>query len=259
MKTLLFMTIIFASLFLFAENALEIVDKAQKSSKLKGSEAVSTMTIIDGKGRKRIRKIAMITKLYDKGDTEKKLTRFLSPADVKGTGLLTYDYEKKDDDMWLFMPALRKSRRIVSSEKSKNFMGSEFSYADMSPPNLDDFTFKILGEENVQGVPCWKIEATPKNSKIADENGFSKRISFIGKLDFVLRKAIYFDLEGTLLKEMNVLEIKELDKKNGKYRPVHMVMENKQNKRKSILKIDKIVLNEKVKDDYFTKRYLERP
>ena len=182
----------------------EIFDRSIDATRLAGVEATSTMTIIDSKGRERVRKIAQVTKLYDNGDTEKKLVRFLAPADVKGTGLLTYDYLKKDDDMWLYMPALRKTRRIISSEKAKNFMGSEFSYADMTPPNADDFDFKVLGEKNVNGTDCWQLEIIPKNDDIADENGFSKRISFIGKDDYVIRKAIYYDLDGSLYKELNV-------------------------------------------------------
>ena len=238
--------------------AKQIVDRSLKATKLVGSEAVSTMTIIDSKGRERVRKIALVTKLFDDGETEKRLIRFLSPADVKGTGLLTFDYEKKDDDMWLFMPALRKTRRIVSSEKAKNFMGSEFSYSDMSPPTLDDFTFKMLGEENVEGTPCWKIEMRPADNDIADENGFSNKISCIGKEDFVTRKAIYYDLDGELHKELAVKEIKELDKEGHKYRPIHMIMVNKQNNRKSILIVNEIQFNPDVKDEYFTTRYLER-
>ena len=74
-----------------ALSAREIADRSIETGKISGMEAVSTMTIIDSKGRERIRKIAQVTKLYDQGDTEKKLVRFLSPADVKGTGLLTFD------------------------------------------------------------------------------------------------------------------------------------------------------------------------
>ncbi|MCK4525821.1 outer membrane lipoprotein-sorting protein [candidate division WOR-3 bacterium] len=238
--------------------AKQIADKAFESTKLAGSEAVSTVTIIDSKGRERVRKVAQVTKLYDNGDTEKKLIRFLSPADVKGTGLLTFDYKEKDDDMWLFMPALRKTRRIISSEKAKSFMGSEFSYADITPPNLDDFTYKHLGEEDVNGTLCWKIEMLPVDDDIAEDNGFSKRISYIGKKDSVIRKAVYFDLDEELLKELIVKEIKELDTKNHKYRPLHMIMTNKQNNRKSILKVNEIKFTPNVKDDYFTTRYLER-
>jgi len=265
MKTYKWLSFVVGTLFVFTtlnpqENltAKQIVDRSFKATKLAGSEALSTMTIIDSQGRERIRKIALVTRLYDNGKTEKRLLRFLSPADVRGTGLLTFDYEEKDDDMWLFMPALRKTRRIISTEKAKNFMGSEFTYADMTPPILDDFTYETLGEEEVAGTPCWKIEMIPVDEDVADENGFSKRISYIGKQDFVIRKAIYYDLDGELHKELTVEDIKEVDAANHKYRPIHMVMVNKQNGRKSILQVDEIQFNPDVNDDFFTTRYLER-
>jgi hypothetical protein len=216
------------------------------------------MTIIDSRGRERVRKIATVSKLYDSGETEKRLIRFLSPADVKGTGLLTFDYENKDDDMWLFMPALRKTRRIVSTEKAKNFMGSEFTYADMTPPILDNFSYEMLGEEDVSGISCWKIEMIPIDDDVADENGFSKRISFIAKQDYVIRKAIYYDLDGELHKELAVENVKEIDTKNHKYRPMRMIMVNGQNGRKSVFNMDEIQFNPDVKDEFFTTRYLER-
>jgi hypothetical protein len=156
------------------------------------------------------------------------------------------------------MPALRKTRRIVSTEKAKNFMGSEFTYADMTPPILDDFSYDILGEEDVAGTNCWKIEMIPVDDDVADENGFSKRISFIAKQDFVIRKAIYFDLDGELHKELAVENVKEVDTQNHKYRPTRMVMVNKQNGRKSVLNVDEIQFNPEVRDDFFTTRYLER-
>ncbi len=238
--------------------ARQIADKSFRATKLSGSEATSTMTILDGKGNQRVRQIAQVTKLVDGGKTEKKLIRFLAPADVKGTGLLTFDYEDANDDMWLFMPALRKTRRIVSTEKARSFMGSEFSYSDITPPALKDFQYSLLGEEDVAGVTCWNIEMVPNNDDIADENGYSKKISWIGKDDYVTRKAVYYDLDGELHKELNILEIREMDKASHKYRPIHLVMENKQNGRKSILKIDQILYNPDVKEDYFTTRYLER-
>lgn len=238
--------------------ARQIVDKGQKVSKISGIEAVSTMTIVDSKGRERVRQIAQVSKLYDNGDTEKRLIRFLAPADVKGTGLLTFDYEEKDDDMWLYMPALRKTRRIISTEKAKSFMGSEFSYADITPPSLDDFTFKKLADEEVNGVMCYVVEMIPKNEDIADENGFSKRIAYFSRDNFVIRKAQYYDFDGELLKELIVKEVKEIDPENHKFRPMHMVMTNVQNGRKSILKVDEIQQRDDIKDDYFTTRYLER-
>jgi hypothetical protein len=255
------LSIVFSVAILNAQASLtgkQIQQKSIEATRVAGVEAVATMTIIDGKGCQRVRKLAQISKLYDNGQTEKKLIRFLAPADVKGTGFLTFDYREKDDYKWLYMPALRKTRRIVSSENAKSFMGSEFSYADMTPPTVEDFTYNILGEEEINGILCWKIEITPNDDDITDESGFSKKISYIGKQDYVLRKAVYFDLDEELHKEFTVYEIKELDTKNHKYRLAHMVMENKQNGRQSIMKVEKIQFTPKVKDEYFTIRYLER-
>ncbi len=238
--------------------AKQIADKSYQATKLAGSEAASTLTIIDAKGRERVRQIAQVTKLYNNGETEKRLVRFLAPADVKGTGLLTFDYATEDDDLWLFMPALRKTRRIVSSEKAKSFMGSEFSYADMTPPNLEDFNYKMLEDALVGETPCRQIEMTPINEDVADENGFSRKISFIGKSDFVIRKAHYYDLDGELLKELSIGEIRLLDPENKRYRAMELTMVNLQNDRKSIMKVDIIQFNPNIKDEYFTVRYLER-
>jgi hypothetical protein len=137
-------------------------------------------------------------------------------------------------------------------------MDSEFSYADMTPPTVEDFTYNILGEEEIKGILCWKLEIIPRDEDIANMNDFSKKISYIGKQDYVIRKAIYFDLEEEPQKEFTVFDIKELDKQNHKYSLMHIEMVNKQNGRKSIIRIEKIQFTPNVKDEYFTTRYLER-
>ncbi|MBE9509419.1 MAG: outer membrane lipoprotein-sorting protein [Bacteroidetes bacterium] len=238
--------------------AKQIQQKSIEVTRVKGTEAISKMTIINQNGQERVRQIAVITKLYDNGNTEKKLIRFSAPADVKGVGFLTYDYNTKDDDKWIYMPALRKTRRIISSESAKSFMGSEFSYADMTLPNIDEYSYKLLGVESVKDISCYKIEITPINEDVMDANGFSKKVTFIGKSDFVLRKAVYYDLFEDKEKVMEVESIIEVDKTSHKYRFGKIVMINIQNGRKSISQIEKIQFNPNIPDDYFTTRYLER-
>ena len=240
------------------QTARDIIEKTYDARKLDGSESVQTLTILNDKGQKRIRKMAAVTKLFENGKTEKKMSRFLSPADVKGTVFLTYDYEKKDDDMWMFLPALRKTRRIVSSEKSKSFMGSEFSYSDMNIPILDDYKYTLLKEEKMGGVDCFVIQSLPANEDVADQDGYSKKIAWIGKQDLIIRKSDYYDLDGEYLKTMTASGIKLIDPEKKRYRPMKLEMVNKQNGRKSLMNIEKLVLNREVKDDYFTTRYLER-
>jgi hypothetical protein len=238
--------------------ANEIVAKGEEVMRVKGVQGVSTMRIIDEKGGERIRKIKQASKLFDNGETEKRLIRFMEPADVKGTGLLTFDYKSKGDDLWLFMPALRKVRRIVSTEKAKNFIGSEFSYSDMSPPSPEDFNFKLLGEEKIKDVLCHKVEWMPKNDAVAKENGYSRRVVFVGKENFMVRKSLYYDSENKLLKELIVHEIKELDTVNHKFRAMNLEMINHQNGRRSTLINEQLEFNPNVDDNYFTTGYLER-
>jgi hypothetical protein len=240
-----------------ADDPKAIMDKALQNMRLPGAEMISTLNIYNAKGQKRERKMATVSKRFDAG-TEKRLVRFVAPADVKGTGLLTVDHETKNDDMWLFLPAMRKTRRIVSSERAKSFMGSEFTYADMTPPPLDDFSYKLLKTEPMGGTPCWVIEMKPKTEDIAEENGFSKRVVWVGQKDNVMRQVQYYDLDDELHRVMSAKKVELIDSATQLWRGMHMIIENKQNGRRSELVIDKLQLRSDVPDDYFTTRYLER-
>ncbi|MDD9300953.1 MAG: outer membrane lipoprotein-sorting protein [Desulfobacter sp.] len=250
----------------FSQNAIadkplspeQIIEKGNDASKVKGLQAVATLIIVDQKGRKRIKNYAQVSKMTKDGDTEKVLFKFLSPADVKGIGILTYDYHKADDDTWIYLPSLRKTRRIVSSQKSKSFMGSEFSYADTSRPIIDDFKYTNLGKAVVKGQTCWVIQAIPKTDDVADENGFTKKISWISKADFIERKADYYDYQGEIFKQLAVNQVKEIDAVNHKYKIMDMVMTNVKNNRKSIFKYNDIKFTPENNDAYFTSRFLEK-
>lgn len=234
----------------------EIMQKARDVTKIPGMETVATLKILDPKGRERIREISMTSKLTDNGMTEKRILRFLQPADVKGTGMLIYDYDAQSDDMWIFMPALRKTRRIVSGEKNQSFMGSEFSNADLAAPNTDDFNYKVTGSEIVDGVECWEIETLPVNEETADELGISKKLTWIGKKDNMNRKTEYYDQDGELIKIMTSSDIRKVTE--GKFMAAFMQMENVQNGRKSVFSMGEIKYNPKVSDEYFTVTWLEK-
>lgn len=237
----------------------EIMNKWAENRKLDGSEAVVKMSIMDDSGKSREREISMATKLFDGGKTEKRIYRFLSPADVKGTGVLVFDYDNAADDIWIFLPELRKSRRVVSSQRSKSFMGSEFSYADLNIPGLDDYTYKSVKDDTVKGASCWMIEVLPKDDSIAKSEGYSKKLYWIEKANFAVRKGEFYDLKGKLLKELVSDDIKLVDTKNKRYRAMHMEMINKQNGRRSIFATQKVSYAPDTKDSYFTTAYLERP
>jgi hypothetical protein len=237
-----------------AQDAREISKKASDAIKLDAMEMVSTLKIISAKGDERIRIISTATKKF--GDVSKTMMKFLEPSDVRGTTLLVYDYESNDDDMWIFMPALRKTRRIVSSEKGNNFMGSEFTNADMSKPNIDDFSYRLLGEETINGKSCWKVESTCKTEELEDQYGFSKRIVYIDKTDYLTYKMDYYDLSGEHAKEEIISEYKKQD--NGTYFAFYMEMRNVQNNRRSVMTIDKLQLGSNMSESQFSPAMIEQ-
>lgn len=241
-----------------APSARDIMDKVALARKLDGSEAVVKMTIVSEKGQSRERKITMATKLYDGGKTEKRIYRFLSPADVQGTGVLVFDYEKQADDVWIYLPALRKTRRIVSSQRGQSFMGSEFTYGDLNIPPLDEYNYTLVKEEAYGGEPCFVIDVVPKDKQTGADEGYSKKTFWVSKAKYAIRKGLYYDAGGALLKELKTEDIKLLDPKKNRYRAMKMEMTNKKNGRKSVFESEKVTLAPDTKDEFFTPRYLER-
>lgn len=241
-----------------AENALSIMQEARNKTKIQGMETISSLIIRDAKQNERIRKTAMVSKSYPY-QIEKRMIRFIEPADVKGMSMLIVDNENEDDDIWVYIPANRQSRRIVSSEKSKSFMGSEFSNADMSAPNLQDFEFFLLGKEMIDQHICWKIEMRPISETKEDEYGFLRKISWIDQKDNIIIRSDYYDFDNELHKSLQIFAYREIDVIDHKYIITHMGISNVQNGRSSEMIMDKVMFNPNVPDSYFTITFLEKP
>jgi len=215
------------------------------------------MVLVNKKGKKRVRDMKSYTK--DFGKDEKKVMFFKSPADVKNTGFLTFDYDKanKDDDQWLYLPALKKVKRIPSSDKSSSFMGSDFSYYDMTKMSLKDFDFKLLKETKVRGHAVWMIESTPRSKKIMKESGYTKSINIVRKDNYVVVRSIGYMRGG----KKKYLDVTRMHKQSGIWVIDEMSMTTKKGKatlHKTILKFSKTKLNKPINNNQFTTRRLEK-
>lgn len=219
------------------------------------------MILIDKKGNKRIRKIILYSK--DKGEDTYKLMFFLHPADVKNTGFLTYDYDdpEKDDEQWLYLPALRKTKRIASSDKSGSFMGSDLNYSDMTSRNLEDYDYsfyKKQKEVTVRGVKTWVIESVPRTKEVIKEIGYKKSLLFVRQDNYYVIRAKNWEDHGGYVKYMDV---KKLDLIDGIWVSAEMhVTRKKGNKtvHKTILKMGNVKFNQKLGYNLFTTRRLEK-
>lgn len=193
--------------------ALEVMVAADAVDDGDRSVADLTMVLVDRGGRERVRRIRSFG--IDVGEDRQRLMFFLSPADVEGTGFLAWDYDDagRDDDQWLYLPALKKAKRIASADRSSSFMGSDLSYADMNRWQLEDYDYRFYEprpEIEVAGQPCWVIEATPRTEEIAEEIGYSRSILFIRKDIRVLVRAVHYERTGGHIKYFDVKSIEQI-------------------------------------------------
>ena len=238
-------------------NARAIMEKVDARDDGKTLEQDMLMLLIDKNGNERTRDLKSYEK--DFGADEHKTLFFKSPADVKNTAFLTYDYDdaSKDDDQWLYLPALKKVKRIPSADKSSSFMGSDFSYFDMTDRDLENYDFKILKETKVRGNDAWMIEATPRNQETIDESGYTKTIAIVRKDNYMVVRAINFLTNG----KKKYLDLKQIHEEGGIWLVDEMTMTTKKGKdtlHKTVLTFSNVALNAPISDDVFTTRRLEK-
>ncbi|MAE17190.1 MAG: outer membrane lipoprotein-sorting protein [Deltaproteobacteria bacterium] len=225
-----------------------------------GENVVSRMTmeLINKRGKKRTRKLHSFRK--DRGEDALSLIFFEQPADVRDTGFLTYDYDEegKDDDQWMYLPALKKTKRISGRDKAGSFMGSDFNYSDISGRDLGDFTFKLIKEGKVGGAPVWIVLSTPKSKDVMEETGYKKSVLWVRQDNHVVIRGKSWVHKS---KEVKFFEFKDLKKIGGVWFTLTTTATRKLGKQvlhKTVLTYSDIRLDQEFDDTFFTQRRLEK-
>jgi outer membrane lipoprotein-sorting protein len=163
------------------------------------------------------------------GDGDKALSIFDSPHDVKGTAFLSHTHALKPDDQWLYLPALKRVKRISSNNKSGPFMGSEFAYEDIASQEIEKYTYKYLRDETIDGRPCFVIERSPAYK----HSGYTRLVTWMDKEMYHPLKIEFYDRKGDLLKTLIQSDYKRY---LGKFwRPGKMAMVNHQTQKSTDL------------------------
>jgi hypothetical protein len=170
--------------------------------------------LTDRRGQTRSQEIKAFRRYFE--DEKRTVLFYTAPANVRGTGFLTYDYtdDAKDDDQWLYLPALRKVRRIPASNRGDYFLGTDFSYEEIKSENkvgLKDYDFRTVGQETVDGVQFYVVEGTAATADIARELGYSKAVWWIDPAIWISRKSDYWDVNGNHLKTIENLQVEKID------------------------------------------------
>lgn len=227
-----------------AQKGLRISTKVEKHNNgYKGESSEMVMVLTNAHGDTTQRKMSSLV-METKNDGDKSKIEFQWPADVKGTRMLTWSHKKGDDDQWLFLPSIKRVKRISSRNKSGSFMGSEFSYEDLGSQEVEKFTYKFLADEKVSGRDTWKIERIPTDKR----SGYSKQIAWTDKSYMNPVKVEYYDRKGKLLKTA----VFNNYKKYGKYwRVGEISMTNHQTRKKTTLTWKKRTLGKSFDEEDF--------
>lgn len=234
-------------------DADQIMNKCRDLSLAGSLSATIKLSITEKNGASRNRTISMTTKSFSDG-IEKRFIKFIEPSDVRGTAMLVVDNKNAADEMWIYLPALKKTRRIVSSEKGKSFMSSEFSNADMSSPTLSDFINRHIAGSGSGNQ--WIIESKPVDEDKADEYGYSRKITYISMDKYQVQKMEFYNFDNELFKTIEIRSVYPLP--DGKYMVNDMIASNLLTNRKSEILFSNINEKATVDDSYFTVQNLER-
>ena len=224
------------------------IDRANAG--FKGETWNMEMVLINAQGDKARRQLKGKVR-ETRSDGDKTIMTFVSPPDVKDTRLLTWTHKRGDDDQWLFMPSLRRTKRIRGRNRAGSFMGSEFSYEDFNSQEVEAYRYKFIRQANVDGRPTWVLEQFPTKH----ESGYSRMVVWYDQEYMNPVRIKYYDRSGELLKTARFDGYERY--RTGVYRPRRVLMVNKQTGKKSMIEWSKRRVGVRMAEESFSKDYLD--
>jgi len=215
------------------------------------SQVQMEMVLRNAKGNESKRRVRLKTlEISDDGD--KSLTIFDTPVDIKGTGLLSFSHKQGDDDQWLYLPALKRVKRIASRNKSGPFVGSEFAFEDLSSQEVEKYTYRWLRDETFEGQATFVIERRP----VDKNSGYTRQEVWVDQAHYRLLKVDYYDRKQSLLKTLRSVGYTQY--MNKYWRPAKMVMLNHQNGKSTDLLWNEYRFSTGLTEKDFTRNSLQR-
>lgn len=209
------------------------------------------MELINKAGKKRIRELTILRKDEKAGGNQKYFIYFHKPFDVKGTTFMVYKYPGKDDDRWLFIPAINLVKQIAASDKYSSFVGSDFTYEDISGRKPEEDKHTLLKKEKLNQKSCLVIESVPLTA-----SRYTRRVSWIEETTFLPLKEEFYDKQGELYRRFQILEVKNID---GIPTATKRVMDNLKTGHQTMVTFQQVAYHLGIGDNIFTERYMKKP
>jgi len=233
----------------FAQEPRTIVEEAQKRSLSMSQRYEGTLKVIDSKS-KVTEKRWNFDRIGSHGDS-KSVLRFSAPAEVKGVALLVINHPDRSSDQWMWTPAVGRERRIALQDRSQRFFGTDFSFEDLEERDTDQFDYRLLGEETLEGAACWKIESKPRQKKVSQ---YTHSHVWVRKDNYVIVQIESFSKDKLVrrAKYGNIQRIQNI------WTAHNIEMFDVERNSRTVLSIEKLQYNVPMKDEDFTIQAMRR-
>ena len=232
------------------DDARKIVEEAQRRTESKSQRYEGLLEVLDSKG-KVADKRWLFTRLGSHGQS-KAVLRFVAPAEVKGVALLIVNHPDRASDQWMWTPALQRERRIALQDRSTRFFGTDFSFEDLEERDVNQYNYRLLGEEVIDGAACWRIESTPSEKKISQ---YTKSEVWIRKDTYALAQVESYIKTAVVRR----LKYSNFAQQQGIWTGRRLEMSDLRRKSRTILTLEKLEYNVPLKDEEFTLQALRNP
>jgi outer membrane lipoprotein-sorting protein len=231
------------------EDARAIVAEAQRRTESKSQQYEGTLQVLDGSNRVADKRWTF-ERIGSHGNS-KAILRFVAPAEVKGVALLVVNHPERSSDQWMWTPALQRERRIALQDRSTRFFGTDFSFEDLEERDINQYEYRLVGNETIDGVACWRLESKPRQGKVSQyakaDIWVSKDTYAVMRIDSwiktdVARRLVYSDFEQVQgIWTARLLEMTDLRRKS-----------------RTVLRLDKLQYNVPLEEGNFTLQALRR-
>lgn len=236
-----------------APDAAEIMKTAHMNLYYAGDDGTASvhMSLQDKKGNERVREFTMLRWDEKDGGEQRYYTYFHKPADVRRTTFMVVKHVEKDDDRWIYVPAVDLVRRISANDKNSSFVGSDFSYEDVSGRHWTDDTHEIVKEDMLDGTAVYVVKSTPK-----EDADWVYRLSYIDKERMLPLREEYFNKKGEVYRVFTADKVEDID---GIATVTQRTMNDLKRDHKTTVTFTEVSYNVGIKPDLFTERYLKSP
>jgi outer membrane lipoprotein-sorting protein len=234
---------------MLAQDARQIVAESENRSRSKSQQYEGTLEVIGASNKVSVKRW-QYRRIGSYG-TSKVILRFTAPAEVKGVALLIVNHTDRASDQWMWTPAIERDRRIAVQDRSTRFFGTDFSFEDLEERDVDQFDYKLAGEDTIDGAACWKIESKPKQSKSSQ---YTSSLVWVRKDNYAGAQIENYSKEK-LIRRIHYSDIQNV---SGIWTPRTVEVYDANRKSRTVLKLEKLEYNLSMKDEDFTLEALRR-